>query len=133
VLAVRVDDVKRRDDSVYAICDGGRTNHALISEWEPAHTIEVVPQRSGPTTLTTVCGPSCMAFDRLGRFHLPPVEVGDLLVWRDAGAYHIPWETRFSRGRCPVVWCDEDWRLHVARDRETPQAWWSEWTRKPTS
>jgi hypothetical protein len=73
-----------------------------------------------------------MAFDRLGRFDLPPIEADDVLVWRNAGAYHIPWETRFSRGRCPVVWCDEDWKVHVARARETPQGWWSEWGAEAT-
>ena len=127
VLAVRVCDVKRRDGTIYVICDGGRTNHALVSEWEEPHPVEILPMRGGETLLTTVCGPTCMAFDRLGRFNLPAVNVGDVIVWKNAGSYHLPWETRFSHGRCAVVWCDEHWCATVARHRESPQEWWSEW------
>ena len=127
VLVVRVIDLKHRGGVVYAICDGGRTNHALVSDWEQGHSVHVLPGRSGPTALTTVCGPSCMAFDRLGRFELPALQVGDLIVWSNAGAYHVPWETRFSAGRCAVVWLDEAFSARVARSREAPRDWWSEW------
>jgi hypothetical protein len=44
--------------------------------------------------------------------------VGDVIVWLDAGAYHLPWETRFSHGLCPIVWFDADERMSVARERE---------------
>lgn len=47
--------------------------------------------------MTSVHGPTCMAFDTLAR---RPMAVslgpGDVLIWLDAGAYHLPWETRFS-------------------------------------
>jgi hypothetical protein len=46
------------------------------------------------------------------------VDVGDVIVWTNAGAYHLPWETRFSYGLCAIVWFDRDERLVVARERE---------------
>ncbi len=126
VLVVSITDRKQREDITYLICDGGRTNHALVSDWEE-HPVHVIPQRVGAVGLTTICGPTCMAFDHLGRFQLPTLDVGDLIVWEDAGAYHIPWETRFSHGTCSVVWCDEDWEPWVCRLRESPREWWGQW------
>jgi diaminopimelate decarboxylase len=127
-LAVRIVDVKERSDSRYLICDGGRTNHALAADTHP-HPILVPAHRSGPLRLTTICGPTCMTDDRLGRWLLPDdVGVGDLIVWLQAGAYHLPWETRFSHGLCAVAWYDEDTRVTVARRREEPRDWARHWT-----
>lgn len=126
VLVVRVIDSKDRPECRYLICDGGRTNHALISDWE-RHAIIVIPERNTPAILTTIAGPTCMAFDRLDRISLPgDVTVGDLVVWTHAGAYHIPWETRFSRGLCRVVWLD-DGELRLIRDEERFETWWGQW------
>jgi diaminopimelate decarboxylase len=125
VLAVRVVDVKDRDDSRYLICDGGRTNHALAADTRP-HPLLVISddgEQAGADRLTTVCGPTCMTDDRLGRWMLPDsVDVGDVIVWLDAGAYHLPWETRFSHGLCAIVWFDADERMSVARERESSGA-----------
>jgi diaminopimelate decarboxylase len=122
VLAVSVLDVKERDEGRYVICDGGRTNHALAADHHP-HPLLLMPERSGRERLTTVCGPTCMTDDRLGRWVLPEIAVGDVLVWQHAGAYHLPWETRFSHGLCAVVWFDADERATVARSRERVEEW----------
>jgi ornithine decarboxylase len=119
VLAIRVVDIKLREECRYVICDGGRTNHALAADAHP-HSLMTLPLRGGPETLTTVCGPTCMTDDRLGRWMLPEsIAIGDVLVWLEAGAYHLPWETRFSHGLCPVVWFDASEQMTVARPRET--------------
>ena len=127
VLVVRVLDIKERSDCRYLICDGGRTNHALVSDWE-VHNVFAIPQRKGSMVLTTICGPTCMAFDRLIRTALPQdIEVGDYIVWMNAGAYHIPWETRFSNGVARVVWCDEQNKLSLVREQESFGQWWGYW------
>ena len=60
-----------------------------------------------------------MTDDVLARIALPEdIDPGDVLVWMHAGAYHLPWETRFSQGLCAVAWCDEAERLSLARERE---------------
>ena len=59
------------------------------------------------------------------------VRLGDLVVWLDAGAYHLPWETRFSHGLCAVVWVDEAERCRSLVPRETPQQWADVWSRVP--
>ena len=125
-LVVKVLDVKRRRGLRQLICDGGRTTNALVSNWE-AHQILVLPRRGGPTRLSAVYGPTCMAFDQLARRQLPrSIREGDLLVWMEAGAYHIPWETRFSHGLATVLWHDRG-RLSVARKRESFHEWWEQW------
>ncbi len=126
-LVVRVLDVKDRKDSRYLICDGGRTNHALDADNGP-HRVLVVPARAGRQVLTTIAGPTCMTDDRLARLMLPDTVVaGDAIVWLDAGAYYLPWETRFSQGLCAVVWADRAETLSLARARETPEQWSALW------
>jgi ornithine decarboxylase len=127
VLVVRVIDSKLRPECRYLICDGGRTNQALVSDWE-SHPLYVLPHRNGPSMLTTVTGPTCMAYDRLARLPLPEdAAIGDLIVWTHAGAYHLPWETRFSRGLCRVIWCSANDRLELVRDEESFENWWGQW------
>jgi diaminopimelate decarboxylase len=126
-LIVRVLDIKLRDECRYVICDGGRTNHALDADHGP-HRLLVRPERCGMPVFTTIVGPTCMTDDRLARLNLPQtLSINDLIVWLDAGAYHLPWETRFSHGLCAVVWADADDVLTLARARETPDAWNSLW------
>jgi diaminopimelate decarboxylase len=126
-LAVSVVDVKERPEGRYAICDGGRTNQALAAD-HGAHPVLTVPERDGRERLTTICGPTCMTDDRLGRWTMRGLEIGDLVVWRDAGAYHLPWETRFSQPLCAVVWFDRDESLVIARERESADTWAERWS-----
>ncbi len=126
-LVIRVLDIKVREECRYVICDGGRTNQALDADNGP-HRLLLRPNRSGPGVLTTIVGPTCMTDDRLARLNLPEaVAPNDLIVWLDAGAYHLPWETRFSHGLCAVAWADADDALTLARPHETPEAWNSLW------
>ena len=130
VLVIKVLEVKERAGCRYLICDGGRTNHALPSDWQD-HAIETLPARSGPKVDTVVVGPTCTAYDRLVRRPLPQdLGVGDYLIWFNAGAYHLSWETRFSRGLANVIWCDERMQLSLARSAEEFMEWWDCWDGK---
>lgn len=125
-LVVKILDVKERRGLRQLICDGGRTLNALTSLWEQ-HALLTLPERSGAETLTAVCGPTCMTFDQLARIPLPrSLQTGDHLIWLDAGAYHLPWETRFSHGHAAVCWHDEH-GLRLARERQSFENFWSQW------
>lgn len=127
VLVVSILDIKQRGDVRTLICDSGRTMNALISNWE-LHDIFTLPQRAGPTALTAIHGPTCMAFDQLARVPLPrSLRVGDRLVWKEAGAYHLPWETRFSHGLASVLWHDGE-TISEVRPREPFKNWWAQWS-----
>jgi diaminopimelate decarboxylase len=126
-LVVKVLDMKERRGVRQLICDGGRTMNALVSNWEQ-HEVLALPERKGPRVLTAVCGPTCMAFDRLALRRLPrSLRAGDRLIWLEAGAYHLPWETRFSHGHAAVAWHDER-GLRIARERQDFEEWWGGWS-----
>jgi diaminopimelate decarboxylase len=126
VLVVKILDVKERRGLRQLICDGGRTLNALTSLWEQ-HALLTSPERSGEEVVTAVCGPTCMTFDQLARIPLPrSLRAGDHLVWLDAGAYHLPWETRFSHGHAAVMWHDEQ-GLRLARGRQSFENFWGQW------
>jgi hypothetical protein len=68
-----------------------------------------------------------MAFDQLTRRPLPSgIRAGDHLLWVDAGAYHLPWETRFSHGPAGVLWHEHN-RLTVAREPGSFDDYWRVW------
>jgi diaminopimelate decarboxylase len=124
VLAVRVLDIKERRGARILICDGGRTLHAMVAAWE-RHRVVSLPARRGAMVPTLVCGPTCMAFDHLGCHPLPTsVRPGDVLLWMDAGAYQLAWETRFSHGLAPITWTSGDCIRRV-RAPETFRSWWA--------
>ena len=123
VLALRVIEVKERRGVRQVIGDGGRTLHALVSTWEQ-HALHPLDPRPGRRVPTAVCGPTCMAFDQLGRRSLPErLGVGDVLVWFEAGAYHLPWETRFSHGPAAIFW-HHGGRLAPVRGAASFRDWW---------
>ena len=125
-LLIRVLDIKERREHRHVICDGGRTMQALMSLWEH-HSLLTIPNRSGPECATTVNGPTCMSFDQLTRRPLPSgSKRGDHLLWLDAGAYHLPWETRFSHGLCAVYWHDGK-TTRCVREAETFERWFDHW------
>jgi diaminopimelate decarboxylase len=126
VLVVKILDVKERKGIRHLICDGGRTLNALISNWE-SHELVPLPYRQGASCLTTVVGPTCMAFDQLARRPLPRrLRAGDHLLWLEAGAYHLSWETRFSHGLAAVFWHDGRQTRRV-RASEKFSTWWGQW------
>jgi diaminopimelate decarboxylase len=122
-LIVTVLDEKRTPSLRHLICDGGRTMNTLISNWE-AHELLSLPERKGRKIMTTVNGPTCMAWDKLARRPLPAsIRVGDRLLWLEAGAYHLPWETRFSHGLGTILWHDGH-KLTQVRAPEQFKQWW---------
>jgi len=126
VLTVKILDVKERRGLRQLICDGGRTMNAMMATWEQ-HALIPLNDAGGDEVLTTVCGPTCMAFDQLARIPLPKsLCAGDHLIWLDAGAYHLPWEIRFSHGHAAVYWHDEN-GLRLARERQSFENFWSPW------
>ena len=125
-LVVKILEVKERRGLRQLICDGGRTLHAITSVWEQ-HALVPLKTHLGPAVLTVVHGPTCMAFDQLARIPLPrSLSPGDHLVWLDAGAYHLPWETQFSHGHAAICWQDEA-GLRVVRPHQTFADWWGHW------
>jgi diaminopimelate decarboxylase len=67
---------------------------------------------------TAVAGPICESTDELGVHALPPLERGDLVAIRDAGAYAASQASSYNgRPRAPQVLLHPDGRLALARRR----------------
>lgn len=68
-----------------------------------------------------IAGPMCYDADVLGiGRELPELEIGDILIIEDAGAYSISMSTQFMMPRSPVVLIDNG-KINLIRRRETAE------------
>jgi len=72
----------------FVVLDAGMTELMRPALYGAFHRIEPVRPRAGASEPADVVGPICESTDRFARDRaLPPLEVGDLVVVRDVGAY----------------------------------------------
>lgn len=125
VLVTRVLFVKDQGDKRFVIVDAAMNDLVRPTLYEAHHEILPVAPRPGAPRKVNVVGPVCetgdfFAMDRL----LGPVEAGDLLVIRDAGAYGMSMASQYnSRPRAPEVLV-EGASHRVIRARETLEDLW---------
>jgi diaminopimelate decarboxylase len=90
---------------------------ALYDAW---HEIEAVEPRPGETTCADIVGPICETSDTLGRGRrLSRVEVGDLLVVRDTGAYGAVMASNYNRRPTAAEVLVDDGRFLTVRRRQS--------------
>jgi diaminopimelate decarboxylase len=120
-LLARVIDLKPRDDtSHFAVLDAGMTEIMRPALYHAHHAIEPLVPRSGATRRYELVGPICESTDVLGRDReLPPLEVGDLVALRDAGAYGSAMASNYNRHPIPAEVLVEQGRWRVIRRRQT--------------
>lgn len=121
VLLARVVDLKAQADGrAFVIVDAGMTDLLRPALYDAWHEIEAVDPRDGAATDCDVVGPVCETSDTLGRQRsLPPMQVGDLLAIRDAGAYGAVMASNYNRRpmAAEVLVDGSTWR--VVRRRQT--------------
>jgi diaminopimelate decarboxylase len=120
ILLTRVLYRKKTSKRRFAIVDAAMTDlprPALYNAWHP---VEAVKPRLGKKELMDVVGPVCESGDFLARERrLPPLERGDVLAVRKAGAYGFAMSSQYnSRPRAAEVLVDGG-RARLARRRET--------------
>ncbi len=120
-LLTRIVDIKHFEGArQFVVLDAGMTELMRPALYGAYHRIEPVAVRSGPPITADIVGPVCESTDTFARDRmLPPVDVGDLLVIRDAGAYGaVMGSTYLRRPLPPEVLCDGGaWR--IIRRRQT--------------
>jgi diaminopimelate decarboxylase len=121
VVLTRVVDLKRRTGGGwFVIVDAGMTDlmrPALYGAW---HGIEAVSPRMGPLIQCDVVGPVCETSDTLGAAReLPPLEVGDLVVVGDTGAYGAVMASNYNRRPIAAEVMVEHGRPRIVRRRQT--------------
>ena len=121
LLLTRVVDVKQFPGAKrFIVLDAGMTELMRPALYSAFHRIEPVAPRSGRPAPADVVGPICESTDTFARDRmLPPMEVGDLVMIRDVGAYGaVMANTYLRRTLSPEVLVDQgQWR--VIRRRQT--------------
>ena len=87
----------------FVIADAGMTDLIRPALYDAYHEIAAVNPREGADRLCDIVGPVCETTDTLGSARrLPPVDVGDLLVVKDAGAYGSVMSSNYNRRPVPA-------------------------------
>jgi diaminopimelate decarboxylase len=121
VLLTRVVDVKQFPGAKrFIVLDAGMTELMRPALYNAYHRIEPLIRRDGADAPVDIVGPICESTDAYARDRaFPPVEVGDVIVVRDVGAYGaVMGHTYLRRPLPPEVLIDgSEWR--VIRRRQT--------------
>jgi diaminopimelate decarboxylase len=121
VLLTTVVDVKQFPGAKrFIVLDAGMTELMRPALYNAYHRIEPLIRRDGAEALVDLVGPICESTDAYARDRMfPPVEVGDVVVVRDVGAYGaVMGHTYLRRPLPPEVLIDgAEWR--VIRRRQT--------------
>ncbi|MEO7157399.1 MAG: diaminopimelate decarboxylase [Vicinamibacterales bacterium] len=121
VLLTTVVDIKQFPGAKrFVVLDAGMTELMRPALYNAFHRIEPLIVRDGPAVPVDIVGPICESTDAYARDRMfPPVEVGDIVVVRDVGAYGaVMGHTYLRRPLPPEVLIDGDtWR--IIRRRQT--------------
>jgi len=121
VLLTTVVDVKQFPGAkCFVVLDAGMTELMRPALYNAFHRIEPLRRRDGAEAPVDLVGPICESTDAYARDRMfPPVEVDDLVVVRDVGAYGaVMGHTYLRRPLPPEVLIDGDhWR--IIRRRQT--------------
>ena len=120
-LLTTVVDVKQFPGAKrFIVLDAGMTELMRPALYNAFHRIEPLIRRDGPDAPVDIVGPICESTDAYARDRMfPPVEVGDVVVVRDVGAYGaVMGHTYLRRPLPPEGLIDGDqWR--IIRRRQT--------------
>jgi diaminopimelate decarboxylase len=121
VLLTRVVDVKQFPGARrFVVLDAGMTELMRPALYGAFHRIEPVRPRPGAPVAVDVVGPICESTDSFARgLELSPLEVGDLVVVRDSGAYAAAMGSNYLRRPLPPEVLTEGTTWRVTRRRQT--------------
>ena len=120
VVATVVDKKPRTADSDFLVLDVGMTELLRPALYSAFHRIEPVRPRSGGSRLYEIVGPVCETSDVVGRDRdLPPLEAGDLVAVRDAGAYGAAMASNYNRRPLPAEVLVDQGSWRIIRRRQT--------------
>ena len=120
-LIARVLDLKPRTaTSEFAVINAGMTELMRPALYNAYHQIEPVCARIGGPKQYELVGPVCESGDVVGRDRmLTPLEVGDLVAIRDAGAYGAVMASNYNRRPLPAEVLVDNGSWRVIRRRQT--------------
>ncbi|TWI60772.1 diaminopimelate decarboxylase [Pseudoduganella lurida] len=124
LLLTKVEFIKHGEEKNFCIVDAAMNDMARPALYQAWMDMQPVVQREARGEVAgavfDVVGPICESGDWLARDRELPVEAGDLLVMKTAGAYGMTMASNYNtRGRAAEVIVDGD-RVHLVRRREKP-------------
>jgi diaminopimelate decarboxylase len=119
ILLTRVVRRKKGDERSFLIVDAGMNDLLRPALYQASHDLIPVWRRAGDSEPVDVVGPVCESADTFAQeCALPPVEEGDLLAIRTAGAYGFVMSSNYNgRPRCAEILVDEA-QVKCIRQRE---------------
>jgi diaminopimelate decarboxylase len=120
-LVTRVVDIKHFEGARrFVVLDAGMTELMRPALYGAFHRIEPVVLRDGSPITADIVGPVCESTDTFARDRdLPPLEVGDLVMVRDVGAYGAVMGSTYLRRPLPPEVLVESGRWRIIRRRQT--------------
>ena len=125
-LLCRVTAVNQARKYLFVGTDSGFNHLVRPAMYGAYHEIEAVEPRAGEVRLTALTGNICESGDVFTRGEegieprdLPPLEEGDLVAIRDAGAYGFSMASRYNSFPLPAEVLVEDGRGTLIRRRDT--------------
>jgi len=120
VLVTRVLYEKKSAEKHFIIVDAAMNDLLRPALYEAHHAIETIAQPRSGNAEVDVVGPVCESGDFLARGRaLPPLEAGDLLAVRSAGAYGFAMASNYNGRRRPAEVLVHGARYAVVRERES--------------
>jgi diaminopimelate decarboxylase len=120
-LVARVIDLKVRNaDSQFAVLDAGMAQLMRPALYNAYHAVEPVSIRAGRERQYELVGPICESADVVARDRImAPLEVGDFVAIRDAGAYGSAMASNYNRHPLPAEVLVDNGEWRVIRRRQT--------------
>ncbi len=120
LLLTRVVDVKQfPGERRFVVLDAGMTELMRPALYGARHRIEPVRPRVGEPVAVDVVGPICETTDTFARdLPLPPLDVGDLVVICDTGAYGAAMGSTYLRRPLPPEIFIDDGAWRITRRRQ---------------
>jgi len=120
LLLATVLDVKTTGSDTFVVVDAGMNDLIRPSLYQAWHDIQPISPRQGAARLVDVVGPICETGDFLARGReLPPLEPGDVVAVRDAGAYGFSMASTYNSRPRPAEVLVEAGEPRIIRRRET--------------
>lgn len=120
---------KRNKHKRFVIVDGGMNDFIRPSLYQASHNSFVVGKENEDTLECDIVGPICESGDYLAKnTQLPLTQIGDLIVFKDAGAYGYTMASNYNTRPRPAEVAMMNQKVKLIKNRENLQSLWAdEW------
>lgn len=115
-LLTRVNYIKEVEGDKWVLVDAGMNDLIRPALYGARH--EVICESEGERERVLIAGPVCESADFFGEYMLPRLKEGDLIAFKNAGAYGFSMASRYNLRPLPAVVAVEGGKFRLLRERE---------------